>query len=461
MSYQNYWSLVKKHLREHPEIDERKFELYFEPTRFLFQEENRVYIRAPKVLAGKLNNMYGPKINEIAQKIFLKDLEFIFKPEILDEEVDTFSTEEVDYTFNKMREKSLFVEDNNLGVNLIPRYNFENFVEGEKNKLAYATALAVANNPGKLYNPLFIYGGVGLGKTHLLHAIGNKLKQDTKDPKVMLISIEQFVNDFIDSIKTGRTKDFKNRYRSVDILMIDDIQFLKDKESTQEEFHHTFNVLYNLGKQIVIASDRKPQQISNLTDRLISRFNQGLIVDIQAPCYETRQAILRLKIQNEYDCYDINEFDDKVIDYIANHIKTNIRELEGALRKVIGYSSLYSKKPDLGMAEEALKGVVANEKVNVTVDMIIEAIAEYFKINVDDILNGDRRRNFAGPRQIAMYLSRKYTNCSFPEIGQKFGGKNHATVLYACRKISNKMENNTDFRHIIESLDDIFSKYVA
>ncbi len=330
------------------------------------------------------------------------------------------------------------------------KYTFESFVIGASNRFAHAASLAVAEKPAASYNPLFIYGGVGLGKTHLMHAIGHYVLQRSPGAKVLYLSSERFTNEFITSIRDNRTADFRNRYRSIDVLLIDDIQFLAKKEGTQEEFFHTFNSLHEAGKQIVISSDRPPKEIPTLEDRLRSRFEWGLITDIQAPDLETRIAILQRKATA--DRLNISE---DVLQYIANQINTNIRELEGALIRVVAYSSLVNSDISVSLAEEALKDIIAPEKPRtVTVSHIQKVIGDHFGLKVEELKAKRRTKNIAFPRQIAMYLTRELTNLSLPKIGEAFGGRDHTTVLHACEKISNQLKSDEQLSKTVHRLSE-------
>ncbi|NMB40320.1 MAG: chromosomal replication initiator protein DnaA [Firmicutes bacterium] len=330
---------------------------------------------------------------------------------------------------------------------LNPKYTFESFVVGGSNRLAHAASLAVAETPSKAYNPLFIYGGVGLGKTHLMHAIGHYVISNSTSGKIDYLSSEKFTNQFINSIRDNKTVEFRNRYRNVDVLLIDDIQFLAGKEQTQEEFFHTFNALHENSRQIVISSDRPPKEIPTLEERLRSRFQWGLITDINPPDLETRIAILRKKSLQE----GIVIADD-VLTFIAQKIENNIRELEGALIRIIAFASLEDRSIDLKVAEEALKDFFTKTKKPITVKKIMSTTANHFKITVEDIKSRRRTQNISLPRQIAMYICRELTDLSLPRIGDEFGGKDHTTVLHAHRKISS---NLNDDENIIRHVKDI------
>lgn len=335
-----------------------------------------------------------------------------------------------------------------ISSTLNPKYTFNSFVIGNSNRFAHAASLAVAESPAKAYNPLFIYGGVGLGKTHLMHAIGHYILQNNPKSKVVYVTSEKFTNELINSIKDDKNEDFRNRYRNVDVLLIDDVQFIAGKERTQEEFFHTFNTLHEANKQIILSSDRPPKEIPTLEDRLRSRFEWGLITDIQPPDFETRIAILKKKA----DVENLN-IDNEVMVYIANKIKSNIRELEGALIRVVAYSSLTNKQINVDLAAEALKDIISNKhSKQITIDLIQDIVASYYNLKVEDLKSARRTRNIAFPRQIAMYLSRKLTDMSLPKIGEEFGGRDHTTVIHAYDKISEGIKKDETIENVISDL---------
>ena len=332
--------------------------------------------------------------------------------------------------------------------NLNPKYTFDSFVIGNSNRFAHAASLAVAESPAKAYNPLFIYGGVGLGKTHLMHAIGHYILQNNPNAKVVYVSSEKFTNELINAIKDDKNEEFRTKYRSVDVLLIDDIQFIAGKERTQEEFFHTFNTLHEANKQIILSSDRPPKEIPTLEDRLRSRFEWGLIADIQAPDFETRMAILKKKA----DVEKLN-VPNEVMVYIATKIKSNIRELEGALIRIVAYSSLTNREITVDLATEALKDIISNKQnKSITIDLIQDVVAAYFNLRVEDLKSQRRTRNVAYPRQIAMYLSRKLTDMSLPKIGEEFGGRDHTTVIHAYEKISESLNKDESLEHTINDI---------
>lgn len=328
------------------------------------------------------------------------------------------------------------------------KYTFETFVTGTGNQMAHAAALVVSEEPGVLYNPLFIYGGVGLGKTHLMQAIGHQLLKKDPNANVKYVTSETFANDFIKSIQNKTQDEFRNTYRTVDLLMVDDIQFFADKEGTQEEFFHTFNELYNNKKQIVLTSDRLPNEIPKLEERLVSRFKWGLSVDITAPDLETRIAILRNKAD-----YENLEIPDETLSYIAGQIDSNVRELEGALVRVQAYSTIQKSDITTSLAADAMRGLkLSKKKKGLTIPRIQERVAKYYKISVDDIKGKKRVHSIVVPRQIAMYLARELTEKSLPQIGQEFGGKDHTTVMHSCEKISEELKYNDDLQRTINDL---------
>ena len=326
-----------------------------------------------------------------------------------------------------------------------PKYTFDSFVIGENNRFAHAACVAVSEAPSERYNPLFIYGGVGLGKTHLMQAIGHYILSYAPHKKVVYVSCEKFTNDFIDAIQNKTNISFRNKYRSADILLIDDIQFLAKKEGTQEEFFHTFNTLHQENKQIVISSDRPPKEIPTLEERLRSRFESGLITDIYAPNFETRIAIIRKKAESFSD-----EIPNEVLSFIADSIHSNIRELEGALTTVFAYSKLHKVPINLESAKNALKDIFRKkEDIIITGEYIKEVTAKYFNITVEDMNSKKRTRSISLPRQVAMYITREITDLSLPRIGEEFGGRDHSTVIHACQKIAEEMDTNTDFKNLI------------
>ncbi|WP_244879365.1 MULTISPECIES: chromosomal replication initiator protein DnaA [Paenibacillus] len=352
-------------------------------------------------------------------------------------------------------EPAALIEDNILNdpafaAMLNPKYTFETFVVGLGNRFAHAAALAVAEAPGKAYNPLFLYGGVGLGKTHLMQAIGHYVLEHNPQAKVLYLSSEKFTNQFINAIMNNRGEAFRNKYRNIDVLLIDDIQFIAGKEQTQEEFFHTFNALKEMGKAIIISSDRPPKEIPTLEERLRSRFEWGLITDIQPPDLETRIAILRKKAKAEH-----LDIPNEAMVYIASHIHTNVRELEGALIRVIAYSSLVNQDITVHMTAEALKNMISQSRPQmISIQDIQERVGDYYGLRIEDFKARKRTRAVAFPRQIAMYLSRELTDYSLPKIGEAFGGRDHTTVIHAHEKIASVIREDQEIHQIVSRLSE-------
>ncbi|MDR1598805.1 MAG: chromosomal replication initiator protein DnaA [Oscillospiraceae bacterium] len=331
---------------------------------------------------------------------------------------------------------------------LNPRYTFDTFVVGNSNRFARAAALAVAEAPTEAYNPLFIYGGVGLGKTHLMHAIGHFIQQQTPSTQLLYISSESFTNELISAIQKNKNAEFRERFRNVDVLMVDDIQFIAGRDSTQEEFFHTFNALHTANKQIVISSDRPPNEIARLEERLVSRFQWGLIADVQRPDVETRNAILRKKAET-----DRIEVTDEVIHLIAERIDSNIRELEGSLTRVVAYAQLAGKPITPQLAQDALRDIsTVKDPKRITCSLIQQAVAEYCSVTIQDLKSNKRNRGVTAPRQIAMFLTREMTGDSLLRIGDEFGGRDHSTVIHACEKIAEELTTNPSVKLMVEDL---------
>jgi len=333
--------------------------------------------------------------------------------------------------------------------NLNPKYTFDTFVIGSNNNLAHAAALAVADSPAEVYNPLFIYGGVGLGKTHLMHSVAHYILENNPDAKVMYVTSEKFANELIQSIRNKTTMEFRDKYRNIDVLLIDDIQFISGKESTQEEFFHTFNALREAKKQIIISSDRPPKEIRTLEERLLSRFEWGIIADIQSPDYETRMAILNKKTEA-----DGITLEPSILEYIAANVKSNIRELEGSLNKLIALSRLKKKQINMDLAMEAIQDYVsADAGHTVTPSYIVDIVADHFSLTPQEIYSKNKSKNIAYARQIAMYMCRKYLNISLDDIGKAIGGKDHTTVMYAVKKIEEDIsKNDASLQNILDVL---------
>ena len=338
------------------------------------------------------------------------------------------------------------------GINMFnPKSTFDTFVVGSSNRFAHAAALAVAEQPGMAYNPLFLYGGVGLGKTHLMHAIGHFIQDHFPNMRMLYLPSEMFTNELVSAIKNNKNVEFRNRFRNVDVLMLDDIQFIAGRDSTQEEFFHTFNTLHTAGKQIILTSDRPPQEIARLEDRLKSRFAWGLTCDIKKPDVETRIAILREKARQENITMD-----EGVYEAIATRVESNIRELEGSLTRLVAYAQLTNRPITVQLCEEALHDIFAKKvRKEVTAQVIMQAVANYYSITVDDLIRPTRRREIAVPRQIAMYITRDLTNLSLPQIGQVFGNRDHTTVLHGCNQIANAIKNDPSMASVVNDLKEI------
>ncbi|MET3683824.1 chromosomal replication initiator protein [Alkalibacillus flavidus] len=440
---QNIADIWKETLTElEKQVSKPSFDTWLRSTEAKSIQGDVIYITAPNEFARDwLDNSYADLISETVYSITGSQL----TPKFVIPETNE-SEEDIEPPKKKMNEPKSNEQDSKTMLN--SKYTFDTFVIGSGNRFAHAASLAVAEAPAKAYNPLFIYGGVGLGKTHLMHAIGHYVIEHNPDAKVVYLSSEKFTNEFINSIRDNRTIDFRNKYRNVDVLLIDDIQFLAGKEQTQEEFFHTFNSLHEDNKQIVISSDRPPKEIPTLEDRLRSRFEWGLITDITPPDLETRIAILRKKAKA--DGLDIPN---EVMLYIANQIDTNIRELEGALIRVVAYSSLVNEDINASLAADALKDIVPHSKPKeITIKGIQEIIANRFNIHLEDFAAKKRTKSVAFPRQIAMYLTRELTDFSLPKIGEEFGGRDHTTVIHAHEKISKMMADDIQLQREIDDL---------
>ncbi len=430
------------------EMSEVSFNTWIKSCNPISISSNTIKISVPNsftqdILEKRYKDLVINSIEAACSKSY--NIEFILESDILEAEEKEKEKEE-----NKVKgnEKSSVTVNDEMSSTLNPKYTFDSFVVGNSNRFAHAASLAVAEAPAKAYNPLFIYGGVGLGKTHLMHAIGHYVLQGNPNAKVVYVSSEKFTNELINAIKDDRNVEFRNKYRNVDILLIDDIQFIAGKERTQEEFFHTFNELHDANKQIILSSDRPPKEIPTLEDRLRSRFEWGLIADIQAPDFETRMAILKKKADVEN-----LSVPNEVMVYIATKIKSNIRELEGALIRIVAYSSLTNRPITVDLATEALKDIISSKQnQSVTIDIIQDVVSAYFNLRVEDLKSQRRTRNIAHPRQIAMYLSRKLTDMSLPKIGEEFGGRDHSTVIHAYEKISDNLTKDESLQHTINDL---------
>ncbi|OUM99308.1 MAG: chromosomal replication initiation protein DnaA [Paenibacillaceae bacterium ZCTH02-B3] len=426
-------------------LSKPSFETWFKSTRARFYpDRNLVVVSAPTVFAAEwLETRYNRHIGSALDEVLG------FEPEVRFTVEDGADAEPPAYRPQPPVYKAPAVAPvEHAAPMLNPKYTFETFVIGGANRFAHAASLAVAEAPAKAYNPLFLYGGVGLGKTHLMHAIGHYILEHHPGMKVLYISSEKFTNEFINAIRDNRGEDFRNKYRNIDVLLIDDIQFLAGKEQTQEEFFHTFNALHEERKQIVISSDRPPKEIPTLEERLRSRFEWGLITDIQPPDLETRIAILRKKAKAE----NLN-IPNEAMMYIASMIDTNIRELEGALIRVVAYSSLTNQDITVHLAAEALKDILPSKRDRViTIQDIQQRVGEYFGLKPEDFKARKRTKAVAFPRQIAMYLARELTDFSLPKIGSAFGGRDHTTVIHAHERVVQLMQKDPELQNIIRQL---------
>lgn len=432
----NTWNEVLNLIKV--ELTEVSFNTWLKTIKPITITDDRLILAAPNeftkgILEGRYLNLIKNAVIQVTEE------EYIIHFTIPGEEIATNLGQSIPIDNNI---------ENSRRSQLNPKYTFDTFVIGNSNRFAHAASLAVAEAPAQAYNPLFIYGGVGLGKTHLMHAIGHYILSQGHESKVVYVSSEKFTNELINSIRDDRNNEFRNKYRNVDVLLVDDIQFIAGKESTQEEFFHTFNALHEANKQIIISSDRPPKEIPTLEDRLRSRFEWGLIADIQAPDLETRIAILKKKAKIE----NINIPNDVML-YIATKIKSNIRELEGALIRIVAYSSLTNKEITVELAEEALKDIISNNKPKkITTSLIKNVVSKNLDIKMDDFNSKKRTRAIAYPRQIAMYLTRELTDLSLPKIGDEFGGRDHTTVIHAYDKIEAEIKESEEFKNKVDEL---------
>ena len=441
------WDQILLHIKEEHDLTDVSFKTWLLPTEPYDVKGNTLQILVPDIhFLGYIKRKYGFLLQITIEELtgIECELEFVTLEQVgaRQEEADKSQL------INRALEVNRQVIQN---ANLNPRYTFDSFVVGANNNLAHAASLAVAESPGEIYNPLFIYGGVGLGKTHLMHSIGHFILKNNPQAKVLYVTSEKFTNELIDAIRNKNnisTTEFREKYRNNDILLIDDIQFIIGKESTQEEFFHTFNSLYEAKKQIIISSDKPPKEIETLEERLRSRFEWGLTVDIQSPDYETRMAILRKK--EELEGYNI---DNEVIKYIATNVKSNIRELEGALTKIVALSKLNKQEITIELAEEALKDLISpNETKEVTPELIIQVVADHFGITPLDISSQKRNKEVVFPRQIVMFLCRSMTDTPLQAIGKYLGGRDHTTIIHGYEKIGADMDKNESLRNTIEIL---------
>ncbi len=429
---QELWTRTLEVLQD--QVSKPSFETWLKATKAISFENNVLTISTPSEFAREwLESRYTNIIHSTLHAMTGTDIK-------------------LNFTSDEMSKSAKKGEDIHIQEppqsQLNPRYTFETFVIGSGNRFAHAASLAVAEAPAQAYNPLFIYGGVGLGKTHLMHAIGHYVQAHSPSSRVVYLSSEKFTNEFINAIRDNKAETFRNKYRSVDILLIDDIQFLAGKEQTQEEFFHTFNTLHEHNKQIIISSDRPPKEIDDLEDRLRSRFEWGLITDVQPPDLETRIAILRKKA-----IADNLNVPGNVLAYIADLVDTNIRELEGALIRVVAYSALMNQPIDEALAQEALKDIISSSAPPVVgIEHIQQEVCNYYHLRLEDLKSKKRTKTVAFPRQIAMYLCRELTDFSLPRIGEDFGGRDHTTVIHAHEKINRLLKNDSQLQHVIDTL---------
>ena len=438
------WLTIKETIRREYNISDISYQTWVAPLEFYNVEDDVVNIIIPSDQAHALNyisskykSFFQVTITEMFEHNY--DVKFILekdakRPEIIENDISA-----VNPVYNINYENA----------NLNPKYKFDTFVVGSNNKFAHSASLAVAESPGEAYNPLYLYGGPGLGKTHLMHSIGHFILEQNPEKKVLYVTSEEFTNEVIESIRSGNAASMtklREKYRTVDVLMVDDVQFIIGKESTQEEFFHTFNVLHAARKQIVLSSDKPPKEMETLDERFRSRFEWGLIADIQPPDYETRMAILRKNAEN----YD-KKIDEEIIKYIATNIKSNIRELEGAFNKIIAFAKLNKVDLTIDSAEEALKDVIyPNKAKEITPNLIINVVAEHFGVKPDDITSKKRNSEFVQPRQVVMYLCRELTDVSQVNIGKILGKKDHTTVIHGVKKIEAEIESNEELRNKID-----------
>ena len=434
------WDEILQTIKIDHDLSDISFDTWLKPLKVYSVEGNIVTILVPSEQVG-LN--YINKKYKLPLQVTISELTGIDRCE-----VQFILSDDV----KKITSKNLISNDTRFEeANLNPRYTFGTFVVGSNNKFAHAASLAVAESPGEIYNPLFIYGGVGLGKTHLMHSVAHFILERNPSTKILYTTSEEFTNELIEAIRNGNNTamtKFREKYRNIDVLLIDDIQFIIGKESTQEEFFHTFNALHSAKKQIIISSDKPPKDMEILEDRIRSRFEWGLLADISSPDYETRVAILRKK--EEMDGYNL---DDSIIEYIAKNIKSNIRELEGSLNKIIAYANLEKREVTMELAETVLKDIISpNDKKIITPEYIINTVAEHYDITPEDIIGTKRNSKVVYPRQIAMYLCRELANIPLKSIGQCMGNRDHTTIMHGCDKIEQELQNSQTTQKAIEIL---------
>jgi chromosomal replication initiator protein len=435
MNNTELWQSVLAQMQFH--ISRANFATWFQNTEIISKENEKIIISVPNAfskewLSNKYNKLILKTLHDIDDSI--KELEFVIKPQPIKNAIAKISSISVEQEEIQLKFEEFKI---NKDTNLNPRYTFNNFVVGSFNELAHAAALAVADNPGFTYNPLFIYGGTGLGKTHLIQSIGNKINDESKKKKIKYISSEKFVSSIVSAIRTNTMETFKASLAPIDVLILDDIQFIAGKNKSQEEFFHIFNSLYEKNKQIILSSDRPPNAIAELEERLRSRFEGGMIADVSLPDYETRLVILKQKLQEKN--MDLPE---DILDYIATNVKKNIRELEGALNKILIHSKI-NQELNVEMVKKLLRGFVFSPFDVANYKKIIETVAKFYNLEEKNLFDPTRRKEIVKPRQVAMFLLRKELKYSFPAIARKFGGKDHTTAIYAYKKILQENEENS------------------
>ncbi|HEX5732854.1 MAG TPA: chromosomal replication initiator protein DnaA [Blastocatellia bacterium] len=441
-------------------VNHQSFNTWFKPISFATKDDSTLYLKVPnEIFRDWISSNYFDVLEESLQELDMEGYQVSFLIEDKQQPKGSNGAKNQEAPPRPSKLASLNNQDiSNFGIAklieieplelpLNPKYTFDTFVVGSCNQFAHAAALAVVDMPSKTYNPLYVYGGVGLGKTHLMHAIGQAIKSRNINLRLTYISSEKFMNELINAIRYDKTITFREKYRNIDVLLMDDIQFLAGKERTQEEFFHTFNALYDAQKQIVISSDCPPREIPTLEERLHSRFEWGLIADIQPPDLETKVAILKRKAEIEKI-----DLPDNVALFIASKIKSNIRELEGSLVRLVAYASLKGLPIGLELAQEVLKNIIDEETDGVSIELIQKTVATHYGLKVADLKSKNNSRNIAGPRQVAMYLCKTLTKASLPEIGREFGGKHHTTVLHSINKVSQLYDSDGVFHRLINSL---------
>ncbi|WP_026841302.1 chromosomal replication initiator protein DnaA [Citrifermentans bremense] len=451
---ENIWLEAQANLKQ--VLTEQTYSTWIDPLKFLGATVDTIVLEVPSSFFQKwVTDKYLAMIKEAISAVNGKSYQIEFhvaeeKPEAAHEakpEKEAKPAREKEKDKDKEKEKDREKEKKELVPNLNPKYTFESFVSGPSNQFAYAASQAVANKPATNYNPLFIYGGVGLGKTHLVNAIGNHILAKNPKAKICYYSSEKFMNEMINSLRYKKMDEFRNKFRKMDLLLIDDIQFMAGKEATQEEFFHTFNALYESHKQIVVTSDKFPKDIPGLEERLRSRFEWGLIADIQPPGVETKVAILKKKS----DMHAVNLPDDVAL-FLAEGANSNIRELEGMLIRLEAFASLTGQEITLSMAREVMKDIIVEKTRDITVEMIQKTVAEHFRIKVSELKSDKRIKTLVVPRQIAIYICRELTKASYPEIGEKFGGKDHSTIIHSVKKIEKQIAGDDEFKATVEDI---------